>query len=97
MLKGIKQNLCAPGCREPTETDPELWVSVSCRDTGQQWTAAGSGTLDTVDLRMILALLEEVTMNPTTEPPELTQDWGNRHLDGKNKSCCAPGPRRKEQ
>ena len=86
MLKGIKQNLCAPGRREPTETDPELWLSVSFGGTGQQWTAAGAGTLDTVDLHMILALLEEVTMNPTTEPPELTQDWGNRHLDSKNKS-----------
>ena len=28
---------------------------------------------------------------------ELTQDWGNRLLEGTNKSLCAPGPRRKEQ
>ena len=28
---------------------------------------------------------------------ELTQDWGNRLLEGTNKTLCAPGPRRKEQ
>ena len=53
MLRRIKQNLCAPGPREPTETDSELWLSISCGGTGQQWAAAGTGTLDTVDLRMI--------------------------------------------
>ena len=31
-------------------------------------------------------LLEEVTINPNTELPELTQDWGNRLLGGKNKN-----------
>ena len=28
---------------------------------------------------------------------ELTQDWGNRILEGTNKTLCTPGPRRKEQ
>ena len=28
---------------------------------------------------------------------ELPQDWGNRLLEGTNKTLCAPGPRRKEQ
>ena len=28
---------------------------------------------------------------------ELTQDWGNRFLEGTNKTLCAPGPGRKEQ
>ena len=28
---------------------------------------------------------------------ELTQDWGNRFLEGTNKTLCTPGPRRKEQ
>ena len=31
------------------------------------------------------------------EPPELTQDWGNRFWEGTNRNLCAPGPRRKEQ
>ena len=46
---------------------------------------------------MALALLEEVTVNPTIELPELTQDWGNRLLAGTNRTLCAPGPRRKEK
>ena len=33
-------------------------------------------------------LLEEVTINPTIEPPELTQDWGNRLLEGTNRTLC---------
>ena len=58
---------------------------------GQQWTAAGAGALGAVDLGMARALLEEVTINPTIEPPELTQDWGNRLLEGTNKTLCTPG------
>ena len=46
---------------------------------------------------LVCAHLEEVTINPTIEVPELTQDWGNRLLEGTDKTLCAPGPRRKEQ
>ena len=28
---------------------------------------------------------------------ELTQDWGNRLLEGTNRTLCTPGSRRKEQ
>ena len=28
---------------------------------------------------------------------ELPQEWGNKLLEGTNKSLCPPGPRRKEQ
>ena len=62
-----------------------------------EWTAAGAGALGAVDLGMAQALLEEVTINLTIELPELTQDWGNRLLEGTNRTLCAPGPRRKEQ
>ena len=41
--------------------------------------------------------LDEVAINPTIELPELTQDSGNRLLEGTNKTLCTPGPRRKEQ
>ena len=35
MLGGLKQTLCAPGPRDPTENEPELCLSVSCRgDSG---------------------------------------------------------------
>ena len=51
------------------------------------------GALGAADLGMAYDLLEEVTINPTIEPPELTQDWGNRLLEGTNRTLCAPGPR----
>ena len=38
-------------------------------------------------------LLEEVTVNPTIELPELTQDWGNRLLEAINRNLWVPGPR----
>ena len=63
---------------------------------GQPWTATGAGALGAADLDMAYALLEEVAINPTIELPELTQDWGNRRLQGTNKTLCAPGPRREE-
>ena len=45
-------NFCTPGPCEPTETEPELCLSVSCRGTGQQWPAAGAGALGAADLGM---------------------------------------------
>ena len=56
---------------QPTETDPELCLSVSCGGTGQQWTATGKRALGAAELGMVQALLEEVAINPTIEPPEL--------------------------
>ena len=58
---------------------------------------AGAGALGTADLGMAQAHLKEIVINPTIELPELTQDWGNRHLEGTNRTLCKPGPRRKEQ
>ena len=34
-----------------------------------------------------ISLLEEITINPTVEPPELTQDWGNRLWRAQTKAC----------
>ena len=53
--------------------------------------------LGAVDLGMAQALLEEVSLKPTMELPDFTEDWGNRFSEGTNKSLCAPGPGRKEQ
>ena len=52
MLGGLKHTLCTPGARDPTETEPELCLSVSCGGTGQQWPAAGAGALGAADLGM---------------------------------------------
>ena len=88
MLRGLKQILCGPGPRDPTETETELCLSVSCGGTGQQWTAAGAGALGAADLGMAEALLEEVAINPTKEPPELTQDWKRSiHSNPKERQC----------
>ena len=51
-LRGLKQNLCAPGPRDPTETKPTLCLSISCRGMGQQWIASGAGPLGGTDLGM---------------------------------------------
>ena len=89
----------APGPRDPAESEaePELCLSVSCGGLGQQGPATGTGALGAADLGMAEALLEEVTVNPTIEPPGLTQDWENRLLEGTNRTLYAPGLRRKEQ
>ena len=67
---------------QPTETEPELCLSVSCEDKGQQWPATGAGALGAADLSTAQAFLEEVTINPTIEPSEPTQDWGKQTLGG---------------
>ena len=43
-------NLVHTGPRDPTETEPELCLRVSCGRPGQQWTAAGAAALGAVDL-----------------------------------------------
>ena len=55
---------------------------------GQQWTAAGAGALGAADLGMAQALLEEVAIIPTTELPELTQDWGQNLGGHKQNLIC---------
>ena len=45
-------NLCTPGPRDPSETEPELCLSVSCKDMGRQWPATGAGALGAVNLGM---------------------------------------------
>ena len=82
------QTLCIQGPRDPTETETELCLSVSWGGTGQHWTAEGTGALGAVDLGVEKALLKEVAINPTTEPPELTRDWGNRLLEGTKETCA---------
>ena len=52
MLIGLEQTLCAPGSRDPIETEPELYLGVSHGVTGQQWPAAGAGALGASDLGM---------------------------------------------
>ena len=52
MVRGLKQTLCTPGPRDPTGTEIELCVGISCGGMGQQRTAAGTGALGAADLSM---------------------------------------------
>ena len=46
--EGSNKTLCTPG--DSPETEPDLPLSVSCGGMGQQWPAAGAGTLGAADL-----------------------------------------------
>ena len=66
----------------------EIHVSSGlCRGRGSGCSRPGYG----------ISLLGGGRINPTIELPELTQNWGNRLLEGTNRTLCTPGPRRKEQ
>ena len=75
-----------------SETEPELYLSVSCGGMGQQWPATGAGALSAADMGYGLSALEGGHHYFTIEPPELTQNWGNRLLVGTNKSCVHQDP-----
>ena len=45
-------NLVHNKTQDPIETETKLCLSVSCGDTGQQWTAAGTGAPGQADLGM---------------------------------------------
>ena len=51
-LGGLKQALYIPGPRDPTETEPELCLSVSFRGMIQQWTDTEAGALGAIELGM---------------------------------------------
>ena len=51
-LRGLKNILCIPRPRDPTETETELCLSASSEATGQESPATGAGSLDAADLGM---------------------------------------------
>ena len=87
MLRGLKQTLCAPRPRDPTETETELCLSVSYGDMGQQWIASGAGALDAVDLGTAYALLEEVAINPTYSRQNLHRTGETDSWRAQTKPC----------
>ena len=52
MFRELKQTLCAPGPRDPTETETELCLIISYGGMGQQWTTTGTRALGAADLGM---------------------------------------------
>ena len=51
-LEGSNKLCCISGPNDPTETEPELCLSVSCGGMGQEWPASEAGALGTADLGM---------------------------------------------
>ena len=49
-LGDSNKTLFAPEPRDPTETETDPPLSVFCRGMGQQWPAAGAGTLGAADM-----------------------------------------------
>ena len=90
---GSEKTLCTPGPRDPTETEPELCLSVSCGGTDQQWTAAGAGALGAVDLGMAQALLEEVTITPPENHQNLHRTEETDSWRAQTKLCVYQDPR----
>ena len=95
MLRGLKQALCSPGPSDPTETETELCLNVSCKGTGQQGTDAGAEALGAGDLGTAYAFLEKVTINPTIDLPELTQDWETDSWRAQIKPCGHHDPQQR--
>ena len=84
MLSGLKQNFWAPGPKDHTETTQRLRQTVFDSLLWRYGSEVGT-------------LLEGIAFNPNVEPSEFTQDRGNRLLEGKNRTQCITGPRRKQQ
>ena len=63
---------CEHQVPETPQRPSQTCVWVFCGITGQQWPATGAGALGEADLvtqHVAQALLEDVAINPTTEPP----------------------------
>ena len=75
-LAGAWEQVANKPCAHQDPGTPQrqrgLRLGVSCGGMGQQWSAAGTGALG---VGMAHVLLEEVTINPAIELPELTWDW----------------------
>ena len=93
-LEGSNKTLCAPG--NPTETEPDLPLSVWVSPVKVQVSSGLSQGWGLWVWQTWVWHKPFWRMLPLT-PPELIQDWGDRLLEGTNKTLCSPGPRTKEQ
>ena len=93
LLWGHCSFLLGPGAHKLLFVPAKSLFPQSCVSSGGTMV----GLMATSSKRAYAIHTQVYCINPTIEPPELTKDWGNRLLEGTNKSLCAPGPRRKEQ
>ena len=71
--------------RDPTETETELCLSVSCGGTGQKWTARGSGCSR---LGYGITSLGGGHHEPHHRAARTYTGLGNRHLEGTKRALC---------
>ena len=84
-------NLCTPGPRGPTATETELCLSVSCGDTGWQWSAAQTGALGATGLEMAEASWRRSLLTHHRTARTYSR-LGNRPLEGTTETCAHQGP-----
>ena len=92
----LKQTLSTPGLRDPTETETELCLNVSCRGTGQQWTAAGAGALGAIDLRMDKPSWRRLPLTPPQNHQNLHRTGETDSWRAQTKPCVDPGEKSSE-
>ena len=86
--EGSNKASCAPG--DSTETEPDLPLSVRVSPVEVRVSNGlpqGQGLWVQQTSVLHKPSWRRSSLTPSTEPPELTQDWGNRLLKGTNKTC----------
>ena len=84
-----------PCAHQDPETPQRLrqnCFSISCGGNGQQRTTGGTRALGAADVGTAQALLEEVAIDPTIKPPELTQDWETSSWWAQTEPCTHQDP-----
>ena len=84
--------MCTAGPNDPTETEPELCLSVSCGGTGQQWPAAGEGLWLQQTLVWHKPLFEEVTLTPPHSHQNLHWTGETNSWRAQTKPCAHQDP-----
>ena len=87
MLRGLKQTLCTPGHRDPTETETELCLSVSCGGMGWQCSVAGTGLW----VQQTWVWHKPSWRRSPLTPPQSCQNLhrtGKQTLRGHNRTLC---------
>ena len=96
MLRRLKQTFCAPGPKHPTETETELCPNVSCGVRVSSGLLQGRGSGGSRPGYGI-SPLGGGRHEPHHRAARTYTGLENRHLEGTNRTLCAPGTKRKEQ
>ena len=92
--EGSNKTFCTPG--NPTEPEPDLLLSVWVSPV-QVWISSALLLGQGLWVQQTWGKHKPSWRWSPLTPQQSTQNWGNRLLECRNKTLCAPGPRRKEQ